>query len=492
MSAGDRLFFNAYDGENTKLWSSGGSSDDLIPLMTVDYYANNFYQLGELTFFRSGDTETGMELYVTDNTSSGTHLFMDINEGPDDGAGRILGVQDGLLYFVGNDSIHGSEIWTTDGTVQGTHMVKDINPSGDGTDFNGGRHYWLNGEVYFQGNDETHGSEVWVSDGTTNGTRLLADNNPFGDCYLEEAVVKNSELFFTTIVYGTGSFLWKTDGSESGTQQIKQIGAASTFGKSLTIYNNKVYFEVGSYFENQGDIWVSDGTEAGTMLTIENASIAGVMNDEFYYMGISPNNYYAIYKTSGAMEDEEMLIETHEAMAWTYPSHVYEVWNDKLYFLVRYDDPAALYVWSYLYYTDGTPEGSQMQMASGGEEGLLIRTGEGLKKFNNGLYFIGSYSDVGEELYAYQPLAGNVSQTTPDVELTVFPNPTADIINIRSGEIMSGTIHISNSQGQLITEKKVNQQQQMSISVENYPSGNYFIHVSTEKGHPMATQFTVK
>ena len=88
----------------------------------------------------------------------------------------------------------------------------------------------------------------------------------------------------------------------------------------MILFNDQVYFEVGSYLENQGDILVTDGTESGTVLFRENSSIGGVMNDELYFIGVTDNNYYAVYKTQGVQGDEEFLIETHEATPWNFPS----------------------------------------------------------------------------------------------------------------------------------------------------------------------------
>ncbi|MBL0317367.1 MAG: T9SS type A sorting domain-containing protein [Flavobacteriales bacterium] len=491
-AAGERLYFNGNDGESIKLWSSDGTGDALTALMTVDYYANDFQALGDQVFFRSGDPDTGMELYVTDNTAAGTHLFMEINNGPDDGTGRLLGVHDGLLYFIGNDGVHGNELWTTDGTVSGTNMVKDIHPTDDAVDFNAGQNFWFDGKVYFEANDGIHGWETWSSDGTPNGTNLLLDINTSGDIYFHDAFVKDTEMYFTTVTYGTGSFLWKTDGTTSGTQFIKQIGATSTFGENMILFNDQVYFEVGSYLENQGDIWVTDGTESGTVLFRENSSIGGVMNDELYFIGVTDNNYYAVYKTQGVQGDEEFLIETHEATPWNFPSHVFQVWNDRLYLLVRFEDPSALYVWSFIYSTDGTTAGSHMHLEETGSGGMLIRTGEGLKPFQNGLYFVGSYSNVGEELFAFMPLPGNIAHQIDTNSIDLYPNPASEKIQVISDVGMIGSLLIVDAYGKLIKEIQAFHQMNLIVQIDDLVPGIYFIRAQTTTGQMISRTFVVR
>jgi ELWxxDGT repeat protein len=73
--------------------------------------------------FASGqDQAHGRELWVSDGTSKGTHLVMDIRSGAQSSRPRDLRSRDGLLWFSANDGMGRSQ-WVTDGTRKGTHKV---------------------------------------------------------------------------------------------------------------------------------------------------------------------------------------------------------------------------------------------------------------------------------------------------------------------------------------------------------------------------------
>ncbi|HQU44123.1 MAG TPA: hypothetical protein PK867_14985, partial [Pirellulales bacterium] len=83
----------------------------------------------------------------------------------------------GQVLFAANDGSTGVELWKSDGTVSGTTLVKDINlgstvvnsvttpNSSDPTDL-----VTVGGYVYFAANDGNDGTQLWRSDGTASGT----------------------------------------------------------------------------------------------------------------------------------------------------------------------------------------------------------------------------------------------------------------------------------------------------------------------------------
>ncbi len=85
-----------------------------------------------------------------------------------------------LACFRATDATHGSELWVTDGTTAGTRLVLDLEPGSLGT---APAEPWIvaagdNGRVFFNARDRAHGEEIWVSDGTAAGTRLVGDLCP--------------------------------------------------------------------------------------------------------------------------------------------------------------------------------------------------------------------------------------------------------------------------------------------------------------------------
>ena len=66
----------------------------------------------------------------------------------------------------------GVELWKTDGTTSGTKIVKDINVgSGDAFEWSLNQyHHSIGDTLFFIADDGTHGIELWRTNGTSSGT----------------------------------------------------------------------------------------------------------------------------------------------------------------------------------------------------------------------------------------------------------------------------------------------------------------------------------
>ncbi len=154
--------------------------------------STHFCRVGRKVFFKadSKDSQYGEELWVTDGTSAGTFMPVDINKKVvDANTGSTAGAQldwftnfyNEKLFFCPYSDVYGAEIWVSDGTTEGTHIIKDMNP---GVDANGlplggncftARLY--NGKVYFRGYDPVMGQECIGTDLTEAGTQTIFDIN---------------------------------------------------------------------------------------------------------------------------------------------------------------------------------------------------------------------------------------------------------------------------------------------------------------------------
>ena len=67
----------------------------------------------------------------------------------------------------------------------------------------------------------------------------------------------------------------------------------------------------------------------------------------------------------------------------------------------------------------------------------------------------------------------------PQIDLTIYPNPATDFIQIKGLEPTNARYFIFDSQGRLIAQNQLNDTQ---VPVYHLPKGNYILKVETEKG----------
>lgn len=267
-NAGGVLYFSADNGtDGFEPWSYGPSgAGDPQPLGNInpsgDSNPFNFTNLGGTIVFAAGDaTKHGAELWRTDGTPANTVLLKDINPGSvssnpawfNDG----LGTLGGELLFAADDGSSGVELWATDGTPTGTVPVKDINPVGSSfpvgfTNFNG--------VSLFRVDDGGFGFELWKTDGTGVGTVLVKDINP------SARAISGGTLFVVADDGATGFELWKSDGTAAGTVLVKDIYSGPTSGTTgVPLDVSGTLFLRANDGLNGFELWKSDGTSTGTV-----------------------------------------------------------------------------------------------------------------------------------------------------------------------------------------------------------------------------------
>ena len=142
-----------------------------------DSFIGNLIEFNNKLYFTASDEENGNELWVSDGTTEGTQLLIDIDPSTDNygnansSAPESLTEFNGKLYFSADDGETGRELWVSDGTAEGTELLLDIVPgiSEYGYAYSSDIRYFteLNGKLYFRADDGKTGDELWVTDGTT-------------------------------------------------------------------------------------------------------------------------------------------------------------------------------------------------------------------------------------------------------------------------------------------------------------------------------------
>jgi len=238
-----------------------------------------FTELNSKSYFISVTSANGTELWVTDGTSgAGTSMVKDIRSGSLSSLSIVdnLSIVNGQLLFWADDGVNGKEPWISDGTSGGTQLLLDIR-SGVSTSSpmpigNISENLFL-----FAANNSTNGNELWITDGTLAGTKMLIDLCP-GSCSSSfdhsNILIDNGKLYFWQLVTNgstsTYSVLWVTDGTEVGTKQIADIRPYRTTTEiNLMKTNRYIFFSALNSPEEVSKLWRSDGLPDGTTEMIE-------------------------------------------------------------------------------------------------------------------------------------------------------------------------------------------------------------------------------
>ena len=231
-----RAFFAADDGQTgSELWTSDGTTGgttqfaDLLP-GTDGSIPADLTVVGTELFFTARDETGERDLWKTDGTTAGTEIVFDANEVGVYGLERLT-ESGGKLFFTAyqidtdpgpGDNATGQELWVSNGTSAGTMLLLDINP--DQTGYGGDGPQELtdhNGTLFFTSYDSDFNRDLWQSGGTTATTIKVAD---LEDLNTSELTSVGSNLFFAAETPTNGFELYVYDGT---TTTMLDVNAAS-------------------------------------------------------------------------------------------------------------------------------------------------------------------------------------------------------------------------------------------------------------------------
>ena len=314
---GDHLYFSATDGvlvtndaHNQELWRTDGVAlgneelvKDINTYLTGSGSSGSPYKNqagdpkylcaantseGERLFFQANsgpdgsEDRTGVELWMSDGTSTGTVLVCDLVVGSNSVPENMTALGATVVFSAetqGNE--YGRELHVSDGTDTGTHIIADIAP---GPSHSGGAHLTTVGDtLYLSANDAVHGREVWRTRGTTETTELVAEVMPGYSLRMSPVIepydltALGDTLYFFQRDGGRRPNLYKTDGTAAGTERVHdffpegspddpQTPSYIADPSGLTAFNGALYFSAYDYNLAGLELWTSDGTDAGTFM----------------------------------------------------------------------------------------------------------------------------------------------------------------------------------------------------------------------------------
>ncbi len=246
-----------------ELWRSDGTKKGTFMVKDIYHGASSSKitsgkVLDGVCYFDATDGIYGKELWRTDGTHQGTWRISDTWPGTYMGLtwltnGGSVCVHNGVLLFSASDPKHGRELWVSDGTTKGTRLLVDIDPglgSGNPWSLTPAGPY-----VFFNAN-----SGVWRTDGTMTGTiKLTSARSAYGRGI-------GSRYFFTGIESATGMEPWVSDGTPKGTVMLRDLakGSSASWPRGYVNVNGNAYFTAFAT-NSTYDIWKSDGTSTGTV-----------------------------------------------------------------------------------------------------------------------------------------------------------------------------------------------------------------------------------
>ncbi|MFN8396568.1 MAG: hypothetical protein U0176_18225 [Bacteroidia bacterium] len=367
--------------QSIDLWPGG--NEDVRDLVAFD---GKFW-------FSANDSVHGRELWVSNGTVAGTHLYEDYNPGPADGIpgrGRIA-TTGHHLYWASDDGgiAHGKEIRMTDGSNQSPTLLEQVaGPQGHNTTSYaaaGNRVYMKDASINrilivdstgidtlptytFQNYPQlpvtaaigdtllvVYDGFVYRIDGTYAGTYPLVTPQVFGAKI--DLRGRGDTAYFAINQFGL-SKLYRTDGSLNGTVQVNPFAGRPSSSKPhfLGRAAHGVVFMADSPGNGRG-LWRTDGTPAGTSMLINLIPWGGsitvidsVMWQDNLYLSVEvPNSGYRLLRTDGTSSGTQLLWSGTDFI----PDSLYVDESSGVYFSGE-NLSGQQGVW----HTDGTPNGT--------------------------------------------------------------------------------------------------------------------------------------
>ncbi|MEO7313369.1 MAG: hypothetical protein ABIX01_23505 [Chitinophagaceae bacterium] len=383
--AGNKLFFLAADNSGyQKLWVTQGSGATTVLLLNqILMQTQKLVAYNGKVYFDCYTATYGQELWESDGTVAGTHIFADLYPGSSGSYPSAFTVTNNKLFFIANNPAGENRLYSSDGTVAGTIVLKAFAQLFNGlSDF-----AVLNNEIYFtsDGGMSIYVYGMWKSDGTLAGTAMVKPG--IASSIGGNAAVLNNKLYFTAADDAHGTELWVTNGTDPGTYMVKNLAPdgggilSSGAPQHITVYNSQLYFFASDPLHGQ-EFYTSDGTDPGTVLVkdILPGTGSSVCNEIIIYNGLMYFTSYQLqemWKSDGTTAGTQLVKANMNDRLYYSP-----VYNNKMS-ISGYNDPV---VWQ----SDGTTAGTSNMTATNTSNPIQFYSADlHMTEYNGALYFSG-------------------------------------------------------------------------------------------------------
>lgn len=382
---------------------------------------------GGLLYFQAKDPLLGYEIFVSDGTAAGTHVWAEAVPGPGHSDARPRLAVPGGFVFTTRVGFGPYELYFTGGAPGSALKLTNMSASDKTADM-GAFHWSPSGRLYFTAHTSEEGVELWVSDGSFEGAQLLADLAPgTSSCTVIAFAEFGGLTYFTLSNQATSQHeLWATDGTAANTQLVSVIGGQFADVGELAVHAGKLFVSAKTTTSG-AELWSFDGPAAAPVVwTAVNApgslfgpreltNLGGKLlftlpsavgaNSELYVLGTSPLTEQKLDLHAGTPSKPSGLVADGGRVyfAAEEPVHGRELWS-----------------------TDGTLAGTQLEAdltpgpAGSGPSSIAAVPG--------GLLFAASAGGVGTELFQ---LAGGIASLHTDIEAG-FTNDSLDPLGMQT------------------------------------------------------------
>lgn len=404
-----------------------------------DSRPTRFFDYGDLTLFRAGSADAGVELWVTDGTPEGTTMLADLNADPEYSRGNAnpdnFIEYNGLVYFKARGDGIGDELYVTDGTPAGTRLVKNIYEETDPSDpeSSGPLDFVeYDGLLYFTARTEAESSELWVTDGTTEGTRLAVDINPGGGTGIPNfKTVYNGLLYFSANDGESGAELFRSDGTPEGTELVADVNVGSGNGRVSNFYefDGRLYFTANDGASGT-ELYATDGTAEGTARVLDLApgdensrpDNFATLADSFLVFSADAGDGEQMYYTTGDSASTVRIADDGFSDVALDPEQFVPVIENVFYFFVaESDDTSRIFT---LLLDDLTPTVTRLDYLY---EGLDAGDIEDLTFTGSYVYFTYENEESGRELAGFDFVKERNGGALPEVGAGAIDGEVDDI-----------------------------------------------------------------